>query len=40
MCRKKNLGNFIADGEVVYVDKEDGSILPFQEIERKEEEEI
>ena len=29
LCRKKNLESFIADGEVVYVDKEDGSILPF-----------
>lgn len=36
MCQSRNLGKFIVDGEVVYVNPEDGSILPFQEIERKE----
>ena len=28
-CRNRNLGKFIVDGEVVYIDPEDGSILPF-----------
>jgi ATP-dependent DNA ligase len=32
----KNAEKFIADGEVVFKSKESGKIIPFQEIERRE----